>query len=118
MSEKAEHCKRTTKRRPESAQTPSSTIRGNSARRSGSLSEGRVKHQIDETEKDIALAIHLLQERLGIDKRGIVWVLNVMILNELKQACNNIRLVIWLVCIAVVIDFPGEKVLELLHRPR
>lgn len=74
---KNERPNRTTKKRPESARTlpTTTTTRRKAPARptvSHGHSEGRIKHELDETEKDITLTTHLLQERLGIDRKGMV----------------------------------------------
>ena len=61
----------TGKKRPESAHT-ALTASGKERPTSGKSSKGRIEDKLNKTESDIALTVQLLQQRLGIDEKGMV----------------------------------------------
>lgn len=58
-------------RRPESAHVSPGDI-GRSKSGVGKGKKGRIEDKLTETESDIAFTVQLLQQRLGIDEKGMV----------------------------------------------
>lgn len=72
LNKKVEDFQKTTKKRPQTAHISSRTTPKKVIERSACFGKGRIKEQLDETEDDIALTMQLLQERLGIDIKGMI----------------------------------------------